>query len=101
MTQAVVPPFSNMDFGAALRALRQGNAVARAGWNGQGMWVGLQRGYPDGVPANMNTAVLMGIEVGTIVTISPYLVIKGVDGALTPWVPSQTDVLAFDWLIVG
>lgn len=32
-----------MDFGAALVALKSGQRVSRAGWNGKGMWLELQR----------------------------------------------------------
>ena len=28
-----------MDFGDAIRALKQGSRVAREGWNGKGMWL--------------------------------------------------------------
>ncbi len=28
-----------MDFGQAIKQLKQGNKVARKGWNGKGMWL--------------------------------------------------------------
>lgn len=67
------------NFGWALVQLKAGHKVCREGWNGKGMWIGLQ--IPD---ANSK----MG---------KPYLYIKSVDGSLVPWAPSQTDVLATDW----
>ena len=30
-----------MDFGDAIRALKDGKRVAREGWNGKGMWLSL------------------------------------------------------------
>lgn len=72
-----------MDFGGALDQLRQGNYVARQGWNGKGQHIALQ------VPDEHSK---MGL---------PYLYIRTVTGDLVPWTPSQTDILASDWLIVG
>lgn len=71
-----------MSFGDALRALTAGNRVARSGWNGQGMWVAL---LPPSAGSDMTR---------------PYLYIKTVDNALVPWVASQTDLLAEDWVTV-
>ena len=34
-----------VDFGAALKALKEGKKVARAGWNGKGMYVYLVHGF--------------------------------------------------------
>ena len=71
-----------MDFGAALQALREGERLSRDGWNGRGMWIKLQT--PD---ENSKMS-------------RPYLYISSVDGDLVPWVASQTDLLASDWLVV-
>lgn len=71
-----------MDFGQALHALKNGKKVARKGWNGQGMWLNLQ--VPD-EHSKMRR---------------PYIYMKPVDGQLVPWVASQSDLLANDWMIV-
>lgn len=86
-----------MDFGEALSALKDGARVARAGWNGQGMFVVYQKGYPDGIPINANTAEATGIPQGTVCRFRPYLMMKTVDDEFVPWVISQTDALAEDW----
>lgn len=86
-----------MDFGGALRLLRQGSKVARAGWNGKGMWITLQKAYPDGIPINKNTSEATGIPEGTVCKFLPYLMMKTVDGSFVPWLASQTDILAEDW----
>jgi hypothetical protein len=71
------------DFGWALAALKQGWHVTRAGWNGRGMWVALQT--PD-AHSKMQR---------------PYIYMSTVDGALVPWVASQTDLLAEDWQLAS
>jgi hypothetical protein len=71
-----------MDFSDALRAVKTGNRIARAGWNGPGQWVALQ------VPDENSK---MG---------RPYLYISPVGGGLVPWLVSQTDLLAEDWYVV-
>ena len=88
------------DFGEALRGMRSGLRVQRAGWNGKGMWLALQKGYPEGVPANANSAEAFHIPEGTTIRILPYIAMKTVDGAFVPWLASQTDMLAQDWSIV-
>jgi hypothetical protein len=69
-------------FGAAVEALEHGFRVARTGWNGKGMWLGLQR--PD---AHSKMSL-------------PYIYMKTADDNLVPWLASQTDILSKDWLIL-
>jgi hypothetical protein len=71
----------NMDFGSALKALKLGNTVAREGWNGKGMWLGLM------APRDPMTL--------------PYIYMRTVTGDLVPWLASQTDMLSDDWTIVA
>jgi hypothetical protein len=85
------------DFGWALNQLRNGQRVHREGWNGRGMYVVLQAGYPDGIPINANTAKATGIAEGTIQKFRPYLMMYTVNGEFVPWVASQSDLLADDW----
>lgn len=86
-----------MDFGATLYCLRRGDRVCRAGWNGKGMYVVLQNGYPEGIPINANTATAIGQPEGTVCRFLPYLMMRTADGAFVPWLASQTDILALDW----
>lgn len=88
------------NFGWALEQLRAGRRLTRHGWNGQGMWIGYQAGYPDGIPINANTANSTGIPEGTVCRFRPYLMMKTADGDFVPWVASQTDLLADDWNVV-
>jgi hypothetical protein len=91
---------ASMDFGQALAALKNGRQVARHGWNGTGMFVAYQAGYPDGIGINANTATATGIPQGTVCVFRPYLMMKTADDEFVPWVASQTDLLADDWFEV-
>lgn len=88
-----------MDFCEALSFLKDGHRVSRAGWNGNGMYVVLQTGYPEGIPINKKTADATGILEGTIRRFQPYLMMSTSDGSFVPWVASQTDILGEDWLL--
>lgn len=89
-----------MDFGYALNALNEGKKVFRSGWNGKGMWVVLQKGYPEGIPINKNTADAIGEPEGTVHKFLPYLMFRTAQGDFVPWLASQTDILADDYGIV-
>jgi hypothetical protein len=68
--------------GWAVKQMRSGARVARAGWNGKGMWLALQ------VPDEHSK---MGL---------PYVYMRTAQGPLVPWLCSQTDLLAMDWDVV-
>lgn len=88
-----------MNFGQAIECLKAGCKVARTGWNGRGMFVVYQKGYPEGIPCNKNTAEAWGMEEGEMFRCEPYLQIKMVNGSHAMWVPSINDLLAEDWLL--
>lgn len=83
--------------GWAVKQLWNGSKVRRAGWNGKGMWLVLQKGYPGGVPINENTAMAIGLPLGTVCKFDPYVTMKTATGSFVPWLCSQTDLLATDW----
>ncbi len=89
-----------MTFGFALEALKKGRKVARDGWNGKGMFVVYQKGYPQGISCNRQTAEAWGIKEGNLFRCEPYLQIKMANGSHSMWVPSINDCLAEDWHIV-
>lgn len=88
-----------MNFGDALAVLKTGSRISREGWNGKGMWLAYQAGYPDGIPINANTARATGLEQGTVCKFLPYITMKTAGGEFVPWLASQTDVLAEDWAV--
>ena len=87
-----------MDFSAALTCLKMGDAIARSGWNGKGMFLYLV-GKGD-YPAQTGIAKLHWGE-DALVPYTPYIAIKSVSGLVSPWVASQTDLLAEDWVAVN
>lgn len=76
------------DFSDALRFLKKGHKFSRQGWNGKGLHIAIQ--FPDD-----NSKMTL-----------PYLYIeypadaKTTPGARCPWLASQTDLLATDWVVV-
>jgi hypothetical protein len=86
-----------MNFGHALEQLRIGNKVAREGWNGKGMFLFLVPGST----FKVNRHPLLGIyPEGTEINYRPHIDMKTVDGEIVPWIASQTDLLAEDWMEV-
>lgn len=84
------------DFGWAIEQLKAGNKMARAGWNGKGMWLGYvgARKY-DVYEASIKPEYREG-EIGFL----PWIGMKTADNKFVPWLASQTDVLAEDWCVV-
>lgn len=69
--------------GWAIKQMHHGSKVTRPGWNGKGMWLALQ------VPDEHSKMTL------------PYIYMKTADNQLVPWLASQTDILAMDWMIAS
>ena len=88
------------DFGEALKAVKSGKKIARCGWNGKNMFVVYQKGYPQGISCNKQTAEAWGLNEGDLFKCDPYLQISTTDGSHAMWVPSIRDCLAEDWYIV-
>lgn len=86
-----------MDFSYALVAVKAGAKIFRDGWNGENQYVVRQKGYPDGIPINKNTAEATGGVEGAICVFRPYLMFCAADGEFVPWVATQSDLLADDW----
>jgi hypothetical protein len=86
-----------LTFGEALIALKEGHKVARDGWNGRGMFLFLVPGSTFVV----NRPPLLGIyPPGACVRYLPHIDMKTVQGDVVPWLASQTDVLAEDWVVL-
>lgn len=94
--------FDMMNFGHALECLKHLKKVARAGWNGKGMWLTLS---PGGIVAAEklwapNNAAFAATQEGDQVEVLPYITMKTADNKIVPWLASQTDLLANDWGVV-
>lgn len=95
--KAYRPLSSGLSFGLALEAMKKGLRVARAGWNGKGMFVF----RVPGSVFNVNRPPLLGIyPEGTTIDYRPHYDMKTADGQVVPWVASQSDLDADDWTIV-
>ena len=86
-------------FNKAIVELKNGGKVARAGWNGKGMYlypVGPGR-YPPSTPAG---EAIAAEQPDGKVPYLPYIAMKTVTGDVVPWLASQTDILGEDWGLV-
>lgn len=95
--EAYRPLGEGITFGDAVYYLKKGGKVTRTGWNGKGMFLYLVGA--DSYPAK--TAITKAhFGEDALVPYRAYIAMKTVDNDVVPWVASQTDVLAEDWLIL-
>lgn len=108
----------NLNFGQALKALKNGKKVCRSGWNGKGMFLKLVQGYPvngllqsdnvDGpvVEKTSKNPVHWKLKGGQMLS---HIVMKTAGDSkvwgegysdYVPWLASQTDLLSDDWMEV-
>lgn len=88
-----------MTFGEAIEAAKVNHKIARAGWNGKGMFVAYMPGVtiPEGL---VNGRTKTFVPTGDL-HVLPYFAMRTADGKWLPgWLASQTDMLADDWEIV-
>lgn len=83
-------PATGLSFGMALEAVKLGRCVARAGWNGKGMWLAIVNAGQYDVAAG----------IAGDAKFSPWIAMKTADNKLVPWLASQTDMLAEDWTVL-
>ena len=97
---------NNLDFGAAIKALKNGQKVARSGWNGKGMYLWLK---PSTIVKSewCKDEFLKSIadsndgEILALGTICMYTHDStGRKAILTGWLASQSDMLSEDWYII-
>ncbi len=80
---------NTMNFGEALHKLKTGHRVARKGWNGRGVFIELQ--VPD-VNSKMTSPYIF-IDTTGLLTAN-----EDAPKSRVPWLASQTDMLAEDWI---
>lgn len=97
---SVLPKAERLDFGDAVAALKEGLRVARAGWNGKGMWLTMVHPDDDAAVPPRPTYAVAGIVDDATNGCLPWIGMKTADNKFVPWLASQTDVLAEDWQIV-
>ena len=95
-----------MDFGGAIKALKEGHKVARKGWNGKGMFLWLKPATEVKAewckdPLLRDLAEENGGSILALGTICMYTHDStGRKAILTGWLASQSDMLLEDWVIV-
>ena len=77
-----------MDFSLALALLRWGHSIQRDGWNGKDLSLHLQE--PDAASKMTLPYIYLQYPEGPTYP----------TGARVPWLASQTDLLAYDWVVV-
>ncbi len=90
-----------MNFGDAIAALKNGKKVARAGWNGKGMWLVLVPGQTD-VALRAGTPYEVALGDVPPIELLPHIDMwttnaEGRRAMLPGWLASQTDMLSDDW----
>ena len=86
-----------MDFSLALQAIKNGKRVRRYFWNGKGMFIFLVKGSKFKVNRQ---PLLEAFEEGTEVEYQDHIDMKTSHNSIVPWIASQTDMLAEDWVLV-
>jgi len=81
-TTSAINDLPQVNFSEALEALKKGHKVSRLGWNGKGMYLEAQ--YPD-----ENSKIKQA-----------YIYIVPGEEYIVPWVASQVDLFAEDWVIL-
>lgn len=85
------------NFSHALDHLKQGQRVARLGWNGKDMFLFLVPGST----FRVSRPPLLGIyPEGTEIRYHPHIDMKTAQGYVVPWLASQADLLADDWILI-
>lgn len=74
---------ATFNFGEALKYLKRGLKICRNGWNGKGLYIELEKG------GDYKFSEIL-----------PYFVIKNTQNSFNTWVPSVSDLMAEDWMIV-
>jgi hypothetical protein len=85
------PKPGGLSFGSAIECLKQGERLARTGWNGKGIFIELQ--VPDA--HSKMTFPYIYIDTMGLQTDNPDAPKKRV-----PWLASQTDMLSNDWFVL-
>jgi hypothetical protein len=75
-----------VNFSRALEHIKLGNKVFRKGWNGKGAWVALMHGDEE---SELHPPGWL-----------PYIYMKTAKAEYVPWLASQTDLLAEDWILI-
>ena len=82
-----------MDFGDAIKLLKQGKKLQRQGWNGKGQYIELATNISY-INANQEMINAEHEAIG-----NEAIAFVGTSGVQLGWLASQADMLAEDWII--
>ena len=85
-----------MNFGLAIEAAKMGKKIARAGWNGKGMFLFLATDIEFHTEADLSCVS----DLEGDLTLPAFVMKTADDHFCVGWLASQTDMLADDWKIV-
>lgn len=98
---------TNLNFGQAIEALKEGKRIAREGWNGKGMFVFMQVPsviHFDIIPKMTSLPQYVKDEFQRrnleTITYKNQLAMVYPDNTIYGWVASPSDVLENDWCIL-
>lgn len=91
---------TRFDFGHVIRAIKDNKKACRQGWNGKDMWLELIKACDYQIDGH-NLPIKQIINKGeSTQSLLPFIMMKTADNKYVPWLASQTDVLAEDWIIL-
>lgn len=82
---------ASFGFGDAIKYMKRGLKVKRKGWHGKGMYIRLVDPYDDVAFKVTECESIDG-------TLMPYIAMKTAENGFVPWLASQADMLAEDWI---
>lgn len=91
--ESVIKKPENMEFGEAIKALKDGKKVAREGWHGKDMFLMY-------VDFTTNPEKTRGIFLNHY-RLMPTIYIAVSEHEIYPWNASQADILSDDWIVIG
>lgn len=83
---------AGLNIGDAIECMREGNKVARKGWNGRGIYISIH------TPSAGDDMTQEYIYIDTTGLVTDN---ENAPKSTVPWFASQTDLLAEDWVVVG
>lgn len=89
---------NTFSFESVLSYLKEGYTAIRRTWP-KGKLLVMQKGYPEGIPCNEQTAKTWGLNEGDLFKCAPYLQINEGDMHYM-YAPSIEDLFAEDWFII-
>jgi len=90
-----------MDFSEALKELKNGERVARVGWNGKNMFIYMVKGTYIDEDFLHEEASKFNVAVKGFAKFNAHIDMKTADGSVcVGWLASQIDLLADDWVVV-